>query len=65
MKTVKCIITSQDITINDVAASIDPPLSVGEFSDEVKAVRNRSKEFNEQQIRQIGERYQVRQPWRW
>ena len=56
MKTVKCIITPQEITINDVTAAIDPPLSVGEFSDEVKAIRDRFEESDEQQIKQLGER---------
>ncbi len=56
MKAVKCIITPQDITINDVMAAIDPPLSLEEFADEIKAIRRRSEESDEQQIRQIGER---------
>ena len=56
MKTVKCIITAGSVTIKDTTVTVDPPLSVEEFSEEMRLLRGFSEELNEQRIRELGER---------
>jgi len=52
MKATKCFITFKSAVINDVAAAINPPLSVDEFRDDIASIY--LNEFNEQKLRDFG-----------
>ncbi len=56
MKIVNCSIEFESITINDVVSTIDPPLSLEEFSSEIDLLREHSEELGEQQIKELGGR---------
>ena len=56
MKTIRCFITSEGVIINDATVGMNPPLSVEEFSNEMRLLREGSEELNQQRIREMGGR---------